>query len=145
MSKMFIYNFTFFIFLIILNFYGKVKNASYEIGKSVVPNQCSSLGQNNPLRLLDCSIFQLEKGMCCLLTITNTKTDIDDDGVEGKVEYYETACIILEKIDAQIINQTTTQYKNLGGDVLIECSQIYIHKSFILIALIFAFLLFINF
>ena len=145
MSKMFIYNFTFLIFLIILNFYGKVQNASYEIGKSVVPNQCSSLGENNPLRLLDCSIFQLEKGMCCLLTITKTKTDIDDDGVEGKVEYYETACIILEKIDAQIINQTTTQYKNLGGDVLIECSQIYIHKSFILIALIFAFLLFINF
>ena len=66
-----------------------------------------------------------------LLTITNTKTDIDDDGVEGKVEYYETACIILEKIDAQIINQTTTQYKYLGDDILIECSQIYIHKSFI--------------
>ena len=134
-------SFTFFIFLIIINFYGKVNMASYEIGQSVVPNQCSSLGKNNPLRLLDCSIFQLPKGMCCLLTITKTKIDIDADGVEGPVEYYETACIVLEKIDAQIINSTTTQYKNLGGDVLIECSQLYIDKYYILITLLFLFIL----
>ena len=140
MNKMF-NSFTFFIFLIIINFYGKVNMASYEIGQSVVPNQCSSLGKNNPLRLLDCSIFQLKKGMCCLLTITKTKIDIDDDGVEGPKEYYETACIVLEKIDAQIINSTTTQYKNLGGDVLIECSQLYIDKYYILITLLFLFIL----
>ena len=133
--------FTFFIILLI-NFYWKVNIASYKIGQSIVPNQYSSLGKNNPLRLLDCSIFQLEKGMCCLLTITKTRTDIDDDDdVEGKVEYYETACIFLEKIDAQIINSTTTQYKNLGGDVLIECSQLYIDKYYILITLFFAILL----
>ena len=115
--------------------------ASYVIGESIVPNQCSSLGKNNPLRLLDCSIFQLDKGMCCLLTITNTVKEIDEDGVEGQKEYYETACIVLERIDAQIINSTTAQYKNLGQDVLIECSQLYIDKFFILITLIFAFLL----
>ena len=109
-----------------------------KIGKSIVPNQCSSLGTNNPLRLLDCSIFTLKKGMCCLLTITKTKQDVDSEGVESPVEYFETACIVLEKIDAQIINKTTIEYKNLGGDVLIECSQEYINKFFTLITLIFA-------
>ena len=124
-----------------INLYRKVNMAYYEIGQSIVPNQCSSLGKNNPLRLLDCSIFQLEKGMCFLLTITKTKIDIDADGVEGPIEYYETACIILERIDAQIINSTTIKYKNLGGDVLIECSQVYINKFFILMTLIIASLL----
>ena len=130
-----------FIFLNIIDFYGKVNMASVEIGKSVVPNQCSSLGENNPLRLLDCSIFRLEKGMCCLLTITKTRIDVDADGVEGPVEYFETACIILERIDAQIINSTTIQYKNLGGDVLIECSQFYFSNSFIYILLLFIILI----
>ena len=137
MKQIFIYIFSIFIFYNIIDFYGKVNMASVEIGKSVVPNQCSSLGTNNPLRLLDCSIFQLSKGMCCLLTITKTKKDIDDDGVESLVEYFETACIVLEKIDAQIINKTTIEYKNLGGDVLIECSQEYFNKSFLIILIIF--------
>ena len=87
-----------FLLLFIIDFYGKVNLASVAIGKSVVPNQCSSLGENNPLRLLDCSIFQLDKGMCCLLTITKTKLDQDSDLVENE-EYFETACIVLEKID----------------------------------------------
>ena len=129
------------LFLYIIDLYGKTNSASVEIGKAVVPNQCSSLGENNPLRLLDCSIFQLSKGMCRLLTITKTKIDIDDDGVESPVEYFETACIVLEKIDAQIINSTTIQYKNLGGDVLIECSQLYISNMFIFISIIFSILL----
>ena len=78
--------------------------------------------------------------MCCLLTITKTRKETDDDCVESPVEYFETACIILEKIDAQIINSTTIQYKNLGGDVLIECSQFYYNNSFIYIILIFSLL-----
>ena len=129
------------LFLYNIDLYGKINAASVEIGKAVVSNQCSSWGENNPLRLLDCSIFQLSKGMCCLLTITKTKIDIDDDGVEAPVEYFETACIVLEKIDAQIINSTTIQYKNLGGDVLIECSHLYISKLFIYIEIIFVILL----
>ena len=129
------------LFLYNIDLYGKINAASVEIGKAIVPNQCGSLGENNPLRLLDCSIFQLSKGMCCLLTITKTKTDIDDDGVESLVEYFETACIVLEKIDAQIINSTTIQYKSLGGDVLIECSHLYISKLFIYIGIIFTILL----
>ena len=127
-----------FYILIFLNRY--VNSATVSPGKSVVPNQCSSLGNNNPLRLLDCSIFKLDKGMCCLLTITKTKVDFED-GVVSNEEYYETACIVLEKINADIINSTTIQYKQLGGDVLIECSQKYIKKFFTYMAAIFIILL----
>ena len=114
----------FFILIVLLN------AASVEIGKAIVPNQCSSLGENNPLRLIDCSIFKLDKGMCCLLTITNKVQKIDEDNVKYLEEVYDTACIILEKIDAQVINSTTLQYKSYGDDVLIECSQFFL-KSFI--------------
>ena len=132
---------SFFVFLILIILNAKIKTAAIKPGKSVVPNECGSLGQNNPLRLLDCSIFKLDKGMCCLLTITKTSTD-EDDGVMSKEEYYETACIILQKINAQIINETTQEFKSLGGDVLIECSQLYIYKFFILISIILSILLF---
>ena len=119
---------------------GYINSASVSPGKSVVANQCSSLGDNNPLRLLDCSIFKLDKGMCCLLTITKTSKD-EDDGVVSNEEYYQTACIVLEKINADIINETTIQYKQLGGDVLIECSQKYINKFFIYLVIILSLLL----
>ena len=128
------------IFLNILKFYGKINTASVTIGKSIVTNECGSLGENNPLQLLDCSIFKLEKGLCCLLTITKTQKK-EDEGVLQNEEYYETACIILDKIDAKTINETSIEYKSLGGDVLIECSQLYIYKSFIYITLILSILL----
>ena len=128
------YNFIFSIIIFICFFYGKVNMAEVIVGKSVVANECGSLGQNNPLRLLDCSIFKLDKGMCCLLTITKTKKS-EEEGVVQTEEYYETACIILERIDAQVINATSREYNYLGGDVLIECSQLYINKFFIYITL----------
>ena len=131
---------SFFIFLILISLNSKIKTATISPGKSVVTNECGSLGQNNPLSLLDCSIFKLDKGMCCLLTITRTSTD-EDDGVLSNEEYFLTACIVLQKINAQIINETTQEFKSLGGD-LIECSQLYIYKSFILISFIFNILIF---
>ena len=95
---------------------------------------------NNPLRLIDCSIFKLDKGMCCLLTITKKVPKINEDNVKYFEEVYYTSCIILEKINAQIINSTTLQYKSksYGDDVLIECSQFFLN-SFIYL---FYFLLF---
>ena len=57
-----------------------------------------SLGKNNPLRLIDCSIFKLNKGMCCLLTIltiTNKDQRADEEGVKYLEEVYDTSCIIL--------------------------------------------------
>ena len=96
--------FIFFLILVIfLNNQHKVKLSSVTIGTAIVPNQCSTLGSNNPLRLLDCSIFQLPSGMCCLLTITTTDEETDDDGVTSMVEHYKSACIILPKINAKII------------------------------------------
>ena len=142
MKIVFDFKISLFIILFFIDSFMKVNMASVEIGEAIIDNQCSSLGKNNPLRLLDCSIFQLEKGMCCLLTITKTRTEVNDDGVESQEEYFKTACIILEKIDAKIINDTTIQYKDLGGDVLIECSQFYINKYFIFITIIFAILFF---
>ena len=130
----------FLVFLILINLNVKIKTATVAPGKSVVPNECSSLGQNNPLRLLDCSIFKLDKGMCCLLTITKTSSD-EDDGVLSQEEYFQTACIVLQKINAQIINETTQEYKALGGDVLIECSQLYLQKSLIFILLMLTIIL----
>ena len=128
-------------FIILIYFKGNVNAADVEIGKSVVPNQCSSLGENNPLRLIDCSIFKLDKGMCCLLTITNNVEKTDEDGVQYFEEVYSTACIILQKIDAQVINSTTIEYKKYGDDVLIECSQLYIKTLKYIFYLIFALVL----
>ena len=105
----------------------EVNVSEVEIGKAVVPNECSSLGENNPLRLIDCSIFKLNKGMCCLLTISTNDTDKID----------RTACIVLEKFDAGIINSTSRKYKEMGiGDALIECKNFYIYYSYILILFI---------
>ena len=129
------YNLIPFILLIFLNSQGKVKLTSISVGTAIVPNECSSLGTNNPLRKLDCTIFELSEGMCCMLTITTTDEELDDDGVSSLVEHYKTACIILPKINAKIINQTTLEYKYLG-DVLIECSQNYFKFSFTFLVLI---------
>ena len=133
------YIFNYIIFLTLIQFKGKTKNAIIEIGKSIVPNECSSLGINNPLRLLDCSIFQLDKGLCCLLTISKTSDKCGDED-EDTCEYAKTACIVLSKKDSKIINETSMKYKNLG-QVLIECSHNYIkfYFNFLVILLFFLF------
>ena len=130
-----------FFIVTLLNLQQEVKAASIAIGQAVVPNQCGTLGLNNPLRLKDCSVFKLSKGRCCLLTITITEEETDDDGVTSMVENYKTACIVLDKIDAKVRNQTSQQYKYIGGDVLIECSQKYLCNS--LVVLFFIMLLYI--
>ena len=137
MKHYFKYIFSFIIFLTLLN-RGKINSVTIPVSKSVVPNECSSLGINNPLRLLDCSIFKLDKGLCCLLTITNSNgTEVEDDILQHD-ETFRTACIILPKKDSKIINETSMRYKNLG-EVLIECSQDYINntKNMIFVSLLF--------
>ena len=126
------------LFYTIINHLGKVEGADVTVGKSVITNECGTLGTNNPLRLLDCSIFKLSNGMCCMLTITLSET-IEEDGVQSIQESYKTACIILEEYNAKIIRQATTEYKKLGGDVLIECNQNYL-SIFYLYLLLFVIL-----
>ena len=131
--------FSIILILAILSNQGKVLGATIDVGTAVIPNECGTLGSNNPLRLLDCSIFKISKGMCCMLTITLSQT-IEEEGVKSIKESYQTACIIMEKYTASIIRAATNDYKSLGGDVLIECKQNYL--SFIYLY-IFSILIFI--
>ena len=86
---------------------------------------------------MDCSIFKLDKGLCCLLTITTKDNETDcEDEVCSSEEIFKTACIILSEKDSKVINETSMKYKALG-DVLIECSQDYFSNYIILITLIF--------
>ena len=141
MSRCIDNTFIIFLILILMNLKNNVNASTIAIGKAIVPNQCSSLGLNNPLRLKDCSIFKLSKGRCCLLTITLVEEETDDDGVTSMVENYKTACIVLDKIDAKVRNQTSQRYKYLGGDVLIECSQKF--KCYSLVFMFFIMLMYI--
>ena len=75
--------------------------------------------------------------MCCLLTITNKVQKIDEENVKYLEEVYHTACIVLEKIDAQVINSTTIQYKKYGEDVHIECSQFFLNSFIYLFYFLF--------
>ena len=119
------------LFLLLLYNEGRVLGADITPGTSVIANECGTLGSNNPLRLLDCSIFKLSKGMCCMLTITLSELVTDDDGVQSYEQSYKTACITVEKYDAAIIRQATNDFKKLGGDVLIECKQNYLSVLYI--------------
>ena len=137
MKYYFKYIFESIIILTLIQYQGIILNATITVGKSVVPNECSSLGINNPLRLLDCSIFKLDRGLCCLLTITTIDNETDcEDELCSHEEIFKTACIVLPKKDSKIINETSMKYKSLG-DVLIECSQNNIDNSFIYIVLIY--------
>ena len=118
------------LFLAILSYQGLILGANIEVGTAVISNECGSLGSNNPLRLLDCSVFKLSKGMCCMLTITISNT-IEEEGVQSIEESYQTACIILEKYNADVVRQATNEYRRLGGDVLIECYENYLSISYI--------------
>ena len=137
MKYYFKYIFESIIILTLIQYQGIILNATITVGKSVVPNECSSLGINNPLRLLDCSIFKLDKGLCCLLTITTIDNETEcEDELCSHEEIFKTACIVLPKKDSKIINETSMKYKSLG-DVLIECSQNNIDNSIIYIVFIF--------
>ena len=137
MKYYFKYIFESIIILTLIRYQGIILNATITVGKSVVPNECSSLGINNPLRLLDCSIFKLDKGLCCLLTITTIDNETEcEDELCSHEEIFKTACTVLPKKDSKIINETSMKYKSLG-DVLIECSQNNIDNSIIYIVFIF--------
>ena len=142
MKLYFNYIFNLLIFLTLIEHQGKIFNVTIPIGRPVVPNECGSLGNNNPLRLLDCSIFKLQSGLCCLLTITTKENETEcEDDLCSNEELFRTACIILEKKDSKIINKTSMNFKSYG-DVLIECSHDYISNSIIFISMLIFFFLF---
>ena len=144
MNKYIKYIFNYILFLCII---GKIKNATLHAGKSIVPNECSSLGQNNPLRILDCSIFQYSDGYCCFLTITiqQNTMECDEESICATEEVSETACLKLSETDSKTKNKRADEfkklYKNQNVSVLIECSGTYIYSYIILVSLLTFFLI----
>lgn len=104
-------------------------------GTPIIPNQCGSLGQNNPMIAKDCQTFKLASGYCCFLTITLTQLD-----AEGKEENVErTACIISPNNNPKKKAELIKKYDYLNGDVLIECTSSFIsiyHSYYMLFALL---------
>ncbi len=147
MNKYIKYIFNYILFLYILDYQGKIKNATPHVGKSIVPNECSTLGQNNPLRLLDCSIFQYTDGYCCFLTITiqQNTMECDEESICETEEVHETACLKLPETDSKTKNKRADEFKKLYQkgkvSVLIECSGTYIYSYIILVSLITFFLI----
>ena len=110
-----------------------------EFGEPIIPNQCGSLGSNNPMIAKDCQTFKLSSGYCCFLTITFTK--INEKGDEIRVE--RTACIISPNNNPKKKAELIKKYDYLNGDVLIECSSNFIsvfQSYYILLSLVILFI-----
>lgn len=93
------------------------------IGKPIVPNQCGPLGQNNPVKLNDCSIHSKKNANCCLLTTFEDKFIEDQDGEQFFQRLSETACIVLEKSDSKTITKVRKGFRDALDipDLTLEC------------------------
>lgn len=91
-----------------------------------VPNECSSLGANNPLKARDCQVYEFTKKYCCMLTMTLQKDDEDD--------IVKTACIKLNSISNSAKSKRLKEYKDSfsGYDILIECYSSFLRNNFII-------------
>ena len=110
-------------------------NSEPAFGTPIIPNQCGSLGDNNPIIAKDCQTFKLSSGYCCFLTITFTQ--INEKGDEIRVE--RTACIISPNNNPKKKAELIKKYDYLNGDVLIECSSNFIsvfQSYYILLSLV---------
>ena len=110
-----------------------------EFGEPIIPNQCGSLGSNNPMIAKDCQTFKLSSGYCCFLTITFTQKKKKGD--EIRVE--RTACIISPNNNPKKKAELIKKYDYLNGDVLIECSSNFIsvfQSYYILLSLVILFI-----
>jgi len=106
----------------------------------VIPNECSSLGNNNPLNVMDCKIFTFpnNKKWCCYFTVTNTTSYIDEDNMTTEIiKTKGTACVVLDKISSAAkrkkLNVIRTQIS--GDRMLIQCGGCYYKLNLILIYL----------
>lgn len=77
-------------------------------GTPIIPNECGSLGTNNPVEAKDCQTFKLTTGYCCYLTVTQ-------DTIA------RTACIISPNNNPKKKAELINKYSYLNGDILIEC------------------------
>ena len=114
-------------------------NSEPAFGTPIIPNQCGSLGDNNPIIAKDCQTFKLSSGYCCFLTITLTQYDAE--GNEENVE--RTACIISPNNNPKKKAELIKKYDYLNGDVLIECQSgfISIFNSYYMLLALLSFVL----
>ena len=88
-------------------------------GTPIIPNECGSLGSNNPMIAKDCQPFKLSSGYCCYLTITVTEKD---PTTANDIDVERTACIISPNNNPKKKAELINKFSYLNGDVLIECS-----------------------
>jgi hypothetical protein len=100
-------------FVLLLSILNIIKNTDIQVDMLAVPNECSSLGGNNPLQTKDCQIYKFTKKYCCMLTITFK--DKDDE--------VRTSCIILDSISNDAKSKRRNEYNKTftNVDILIEC------------------------
>ena len=96
----------------------------------VIPNECSSLGNNNPLNVMDCKIFTFpnNKQWCCYFTVTNTTSYIDEDTMTTEyIKTKGTACVVLDKITSAAKREKLDiiRQKISGDRMLIQCGSFY--------------------
>lgn len=109
-------------------------------GTPIIPNECGSLGSNNPMIAKDCQTFKLSSGYCCYLTITVTEKD---PTTGNDIDVERTACIISPNNNPKKKAELIKKYDYLNGDVLIECSSNFIsvfQSYYILLSLVILFI-----
>lgn len=112
--------------LLLLTILNIINNTDVDVDMLAVPNECSSLGGNNPLIAKDCQVYEFTKKYCCMLTITFKNDDSDD--------LVKTACIKLDSISnsaktTRVNYYKNDHFKNESIDVLIECYGRFITKN----------------
>ena len=108
----------------------------------VIPNECSSLGNNNPLNVMDCKIFTFpnNKQWCCYFTVTNTTSFVDEDTMTTEfIKTKGTACVVLDKISSAAKREKLEVIRTqISGDrMLIQCGSFYLEMKFVLVFLLF--------
>ena len=111
--------------LLLLTILNIINNADVDVDMLAVPNECSSLGGNNPLIAKDCQVYEFTKKYCCMLSITYKHEDSDDE--------VKTSCIKLDSISNSAKTDRVNYYKKVFSDynidVLIECYGRFITKN----------------
>jgi hypothetical protein len=117
--------------LVLLATLNIINNTDVAVDMLAVPNECSSLGGNNPLIAKDCQVYEFTKKYCCMLTITYKSDDSDD--------VVKTSCIKLDSISNSAKSERVKFYKNNSTniDVLIECYGNFINRNILINILLF--------
>ena len=102
--------------LLLLTILNIINNADVNVDMLAVPNECSSLGGNNPLIAKDCQVYEFTKKYCCMLSITYKHEDSDDE--------VKTSCIKLDSISNSAKTDRVNYYKKVFSDYNIDASGI---------------------